>query len=72
MPWLDWQFYLVSLIGLVGLWFLVRPFLPSAGRDDGSGGGACPGCGSGKAAQRAKKKKASLTLEGTPVKSTGR
>lgn len=68
MPWMDWQFYFVSLIGLVGLWFLVRPFLPRAG----SSGGVCPGCGSGKAAQRAKKKKASLTLEGTPIKSAGR
>lgn len=38
MPWKDWQFWLATAVALVGLWFALRPFLPS--RRDGDCG-AC-------------------------------
>jgi hypothetical protein len=28
LPFDDWQFYVVSGVALLGLWLLVRPFLP--------------------------------------------
>ena len=28
LPFDDWQFYVVSVVVLAGVWLLVRPFLP--------------------------------------------
>lgn len=40
-PWADWQFYVVSVLMVGGLWQLVRPFVRRADRDPKAG---CPGC----------------------------
>ncbi len=40
-PWDDWQFYVVSLAALTGLFYLVRPFLPA--RKKPGGCASCPG-----------------------------
>ena len=58
MPFDDWQFYVVTLVALWGLWALLRPFLP---RDRKAEPG-CPTCASGSAAGR--KKRAPLTIHG--------
>ena len=57
MPVSDWQFWVVSLLGLVGLYFLVRPFLPGKTK-----GGSCPNCASGTAAQK-KSRRVALTVD---------
>ena len=28
LPYDEWQFYVVTVVALAGLWLLVRPFLP--------------------------------------------
>ncbi len=59
MPLGDWQFWVVSIIGLVGLWLVIKPFLPSKKK-----GGACPHCASGSAAMKKKKpRRVSITIE---------
>ncbi len=47
MPWLDWQFYVVTAAAAWGTWMLLRQLLPRYGD-------ARPACGTG-AAARAKK-----------------
>ena len=40
LPLGDWQFYVVTILGLAGVLLLVRPFLPSRRTRSG-----CRGCG---------------------------
>jgi len=59
MPLGDWQFWVVTLLCLAGLYYVVRPLLPQRKATDG-----CPHCGSGKAAQRKKRlRRVALTVE---------
>ena len=59
MPFGDWQFWVVTIIGLVGLWLVIKPLLPRKAKDDG-----CPHCASGAAASRKKKgRRVALTVE---------
>lgn len=57
MPVGDWQFWVVTFLGLGGLYFLIRPFLPG-----NKNSGSCPNCASGTAAQK-KSHRVSLTVE---------
>lgn len=58
MPFDDWQFWVVTIAGLVGLCLVVRPLLPSKKRS------GCPGCATGSAAMAKKRPtKVSLTVE---------
>lgn len=47
MPWLDWQFWLVSVAAVWGLWALVRQLTPRRGRNEPP----CSTCAVGTAAQ---------------------
>jgi len=38
-PVLDWQFWVVSAVAGIGLWRLIKQFLPTPSKSDG-----CPGC----------------------------
>jgi len=29
MPWRDWQFYIVTIVAIIGAWSLARIFLPT-------------------------------------------
>ncbi|MCI0365893.1 MAG: hypothetical protein L0Y44_00045 [Phycisphaerales bacterium] len=60
MPIRDWQFWLVSLLALYGLWLLARPLLPfrRAKSDDA----ACPSCSSGSATPRKTQHRVALTI----------
>ena len=58
MPWNDWQFWLATAAALAGLWFALRPFLPS--RRDGD----CGSCG-----PRTRPRRAELTIGDTDVTS---
>jgi len=60
MPWHDWQFWLVTVLAVWGLWMLSRPFWPRR-KADGSASASCPNCSSGRAA--AKSRKVALTIE---------
>ncbi|MFG0330070.1 MAG: hypothetical protein ACF8PN_09250 [Phycisphaerales bacterium] len=60
LPLDDWQFWVVTLVGLFAAWIVVRPFLPSRKK---AKGGACGGCASG-AAATAKPKRVNLTVGG--------
>jgi hypothetical protein len=57
MPISDWQFWVVTIIGLVGLWLVIKPLLPKRGGSDG-----CTHCGSGNAAKK-KSRRVALTVE---------
>ncbi len=46
MPWLDWQFYVVTAAAAWGAWVLLRQFLPKSG----PAGPVCGACGTGAAA----------------------
>lgn len=35
MPWGDWQFWLVTVLAIVGLWMVVKPLLPKRRRSGG-------------------------------------
>ncbi len=48
MPWLDWQFYVVTAAALWGAWALLRQLLPSSG----SSGPACGACAAGACARK--------------------
>jgi hypothetical protein len=61
MPWHDWEFWIVTVLAMIGLFILMRPFLP---RRKGSANAACPNCASGEAA--AKPRRATLTIESKP------
>ena len=39
MPWTEWQFWIVSLLALAGLYLVLRPLLPSKGASP-----ACSSC----------------------------
>ena len=58
MPIGDWQFWIVTLAGLLGLWLIVKPFMPRRSKQTG-----CAHCASGTAASRKKRgAKVSLTV----------
>ena len=59
MPWSDWQFWIVSVLGLAGLTFVIRVVLPRKRR-------GCSGCGSGPIARRSAGR-TSLTIEKRPL-----
>lgn len=61
MPWHDWQFWIVSLLALWGLWVLGKPFWPRR-RADGEASASCPNCSSGTAAAK-KTRRVALTIE---------
>ena len=61
MPWRDPQFWIVTLIAVVGAWLAIRPLLPRRAGDR-----PCGGCASGAAAQRAKR--TALTVGGKRVR----
>ena len=63
MPLGDWQFWVVTLLGLGGLYLVIRPFLPRKKKGDG-----CPTCASGSAAMKKKRpRRVSLTVENKHV-----
>ncbi len=43
MPWLDWQFYVVTAAAIWGAWSVVRQLLPRSG----PAGPACGACAAG-------------------------
>ena len=61
MPWMDWQFWFVTIFAGLGLWLLARPFLRS--RKSGAGDAACPNCASGSASNKPKRRRVALTVE---------
>ena len=48
MPWLDWQFYVVTATAGWGAWVLLRQLLPSSS----ASGPACGACASGACAKK--------------------
>ncbi len=60
MPLGDWQFWIVSVLGLAGLAFVLKMFLPRKRR------GACSGCGTGPIARR-RAGRTTLTIEKRPL-----
>lgn len=59
MPWSDWQFWVVTLLGAGGLYLVIRPFLPRKQEE-----GACPHCASGQAAKKkSRPRRVSLTID---------
>ncbi len=62
MPFDDWQFWIVTIIGLVGLWKILRTVLPSKNKT------GCSHCASGSAAATKKRPtKVSLTVDNKRV-----
>lgn len=61
MPWRDWQFWIVSLLALWGLWVLSKPFWPRR-KADGEAS-ACPNCSSGSGPAAKKTRRVALTIE---------
>ena len=51
MPFGDWQFWIVTLLGLGGAWFIIKPFLPGKSK-----AGSWPSFGSGTASKKKKGK----------------
>ncbi len=58
MPIGDWQFWIVTLLGLAGAWFIIKPFLPGKSKS-----GSCPSCASGTASKKKKGQRVGLTIE---------
>ena len=61
MPWMDWQFWMVTILAILGVWMVARPLMPfrkTSGEDVG-----CPSCASGSAASKPKRRRVALTLE---------
>ncbi len=58
MPFGDWQFWIVTLLGLWGLYLVVKPFLPKKNKSQG-----CTHCASGAAAQKKPTRRVSITVE---------
>ncbi len=48
IPYDEWQFWLVTVAMLWGVFIIVRPFFP---KPNGANGGNCPNCAMGSAAQ---------------------
>ncbi len=61
MPLHDWQFWVVTLLMLWGLWVLLRAIVP-ARRKAGDADPSCPNCASGEAASQGPRR-VSLTIE---------
>lgn len=62
MPWLDWQFYVVTVAAIWGAWTVLRQLLPSSG----PAGPACGACATG-ACACVKKPQAQATAPGAPL-----
>ena len=58
MPFGDWQFWIVTLLGVGGAYLVIRPFLPQRNRSDG-----CTHCASGAAAKKKPKRRVALTVD---------
>lgn len=58
----DWQFWIVTIVGLGAAWLVVKPFIPRR-RKSGGGGGGCTSCSAGMGSS-AKPKKTKLTIGG--------
>jgi hypothetical protein len=61
MPWTDWEFWLVTVLALGGLWLLARPFLPS--RKSKAEDASCPNCASSASAGKSRRRRVILTIE---------
>jgi hypothetical protein len=61
MPWADWEFWLVTVLALGGLWLLARPFLPS--RKSTAEDAGCPNCTSSSGTSKPKRRRVALTVE---------
>lgn len=59
MPWHDWEFWVVTLLAMWGLFVLLRPFMPRRKGDNSAP--SCPNCASGSAV--AKPRRVMLTIE---------
>ena len=59
MPLGDWQFWIVSVLGLAGLAYVLKMFLPRKRK-------ACSGCGPGPIARR-RAGRTTLTIEKRPL-----
>lgn len=62
MPLHDWQFWLVTLLALWGLWALARTVVPARRRSAADGGAGCPNCAAGAASFKPKRRVA-ITIE---------
>ena len=63
MPVGDWQFWIVTAAGMLGLWMIIKPFVPKRNKQTG-----CAHCASGTAASRKKRSaKVSLTVNSNQV-----
>ncbi len=62
MPWLDWQFYVVTAAAVWGAWILLRQLLPSSGPS----GPACGACAAG-ACACARKPTAAVAPPSSPL-----
>ena len=60
MPWTDWQFWIVTVFALGGLFVVIRPLIP--GRNPSGGCRTCP-----TSADPAVGKRTTLTIEGHRV-----
>jgi hypothetical protein len=60
LPLFDWQFYVVTLLGLGALWLIVRPFVPRKRKTAG-----CHGCSLGPVPAR--RRRTALTLRGRRI-----
>lgn len=62
MPLHDWQFWVVSLLALWGLWLLARPLLPVRKSSNADEAG-CPNCASGAASSKKRQHRVALTVD---------
>ncbi len=60
MPWLDWQFHVVTAAALWGVWNVLRQLLPKSGPT----GPACGACAAGACA---KKPPVAVAAPGSPL-----
>ena len=63
MPWLDWQFYVVTAAALWGAWTLLRQLLPRPG----PAGPACGACGAGACGCAVKRPPIAAEAPGPPL-----
>ncbi len=59
MPWHDWQFWIVSIFAVGGLWLLLRPFLLR--KRGASDAGSCSNCAT--PSTSVKPRRVNLTIE---------
>lgn len=58
MPLGDWQFWVVTLLGLGSLYLVIKPFLPGKSKS-----GSCPHCSSGAASRKKRGHRVAITVD---------